>query len=115
MNTAILIVWWVGLVGALIATLLILKEVTLVIRTLTDIRQLATRTAAAARGVAEHVAPVPALAGTIGSGEPLIQAAQHVRTAAVQLEQSIKTHFSPSHLQRLSRWVARWIKGIQGE
>jgi hypothetical protein len=66
----IAIVWWVGLLGALVATLVVLKEVALVLRALRDIRGLAGLTREAAEGIARNVEPVRglgALAGPVGS------------------------------------------------
>jgi hypothetical protein len=63
MRTAILVVWWIGLLGALVPTLVILKESFLVIGALQDILRLARLTAGAARGVAANTVAVPALRG----------------------------------------------------
>ena len=65
MRTAILVVWWIGLVGALIPTLVILKQAFLVVRVLRDILHLAEHTRTAARGIAANVASVNAL-GALG-------------------------------------------------
>ena len=65
MRTAILAVWWIGFVGALIPTLVILKQAFLLVRTLRDILQLAEHTRTAARGIAANVASVGAL-GALG-------------------------------------------------
>lgn len=61
MDTAIQVVWWIGLLGALIPTLVILKEVALVLRTVGEIYRLAAITRDAARGVATNVAVIPGL------------------------------------------------------
>jgi hypothetical protein len=61
METAIQVVWWIGLIGALVLTLVILKEVMLVLRVLRDIHQLAELTRTAARGVAGNVGEAPKL------------------------------------------------------
>jgi len=63
MQTAIELVWWVGLVGALLPTLVILKLAFLVVGRLRDILKLAALTNVAARGVAANVAAVDALRG----------------------------------------------------
>ena len=63
MRTAILVVWWVGLLGALVPTLVILKQSFLVIGTLQDILRLARLTGSAARGIAANTAAVPSLRG----------------------------------------------------
>jgi hypothetical protein len=60
-EVAIQVVWWIGLIGALIPTLVILKEVALVLRTLNDIYRLARITREAARGIATNVSIIPSL------------------------------------------------------
>ncbi|MBI3966215.1 MAG: hypothetical protein HY329_11335 [Chloroflexi bacterium] len=62
------IIWWVGLAGALVATLVILKEVALVLRTLQQILRLAEITREAARGIADNVSAISKLEGL---GEPV--------------------------------------------
>jgi hypothetical protein len=61
METAIVVVWSIGLAGALGATLILLKESALVIQALGDILDLARRTARAADGIARHLEPASAL------------------------------------------------------
>jgi hypothetical protein len=63
MRTAILLVWSIGLIGALVITLVILKESFLVIGAVQDILRLAHLTADAARGVAANTAAVSSLQG----------------------------------------------------
>ena len=63
MRTAIEIVWWIGLLGALVPTAVIVKEALLVIGTLRRIRQLAEHTRVAAQGIVVHLQPVPRLQG----------------------------------------------------
>lgn len=68
MEIAIQVVWWIGLLGALILTLVILKQVAVLLRTLRGIHQLAELIRDAARGIATNLQPVPGLAG---AAEPL--------------------------------------------
>jgi hypothetical protein len=56
MGTAILWVWGIGLAAALLATLVILKQVSVALRTLRHILELAERTREAARGLADFSA-----------------------------------------------------------
>jgi len=86
MTAAIQIVWWIGLVGALGATLVILKEVTLVLRALRDIHRLAVITRRAARGVAANLECVPRLATLPERARPLVAAHAAVRAAGASLE-----------------------------
>lgn len=81
MQTAILIVWWIGLIGALIVTLAVLKEVFLIIGTLRDILRLAELTRTAARGLAHNVEAVAQL------GEAAFPA-QHLHEASSRLAAS---------------------------
>ena len=63
MRLAIEVVWWIGLLGALVPTLVILKEAFLVVGTLRRILFLAESTHVAAQGIAAHVAPASQLQG----------------------------------------------------
>lgn len=63
MRLAVEIVWWIGIIGALPATLVIVKEALLVIGTLRKILALAGHTEVAARGIVVHVAPAGELHG----------------------------------------------------
>ena len=86
MTVAIQVVWWIGLVGALGATLVILKEVALVLRALRDIHRLAIITRRAARGVAANLECVPRLAAFPERARPLVAGHAAIRAAAVPLE-----------------------------
>lgn len=55
METAIQIFWWIGLVVALGLTLVVLKQVVLLLRTLAAIDRLAEYTREAASGIAVNV------------------------------------------------------------
>ncbi len=68
MRTAILVLWWIGLVGALIPTLVILKQASLIVGALRDILRLAELTRTAARGIAVNVQAVERLSGV----DPLV-------------------------------------------
>jgi hypothetical protein len=76
MRTAILIVWIVGIVGALPPTLVLVKQALLVVWALLDIARLAVRTRAAAEGIAKHVAIVPTLPDLSRPAASLTDAAQ---------------------------------------
>ena len=86
MTVTIQVVWWIGLVGALGATLVVLKEVALVLRALRDIHRLAVITRRAARGVAANLECVPRLATLPERAQPLVAAHGAVRAAAASLE-----------------------------
>lgn len=55
MELAVQIFWWIGLVTALLLTLVLLKQVFLVVRVLVAIDELAGYTRDAAAGVARHL------------------------------------------------------------
>lgn len=98
MEAAIQVVWWIGLLGALILTLVILKEVALVVRTLRGIHELAGRTAEAARGVARHVSVGSGLADVSEAAPALRNAAHSLAQAAGALNRGIlqrTTHAPP--------------------
>lgn len=64
MEAAIELIRWSGLILALLLTLVVLKEVAAVLRTLSDIRALAGRIRDAAVGMAENVRGADRLRGT---------------------------------------------------
>jgi hypothetical protein len=76
MYTAILVVWWIGLLGALVATLVILKQVAVLLRTLHHIHELAEHTRVAAAHLAGHVGSTPSLAELPGHAARLREAAR---------------------------------------
>lgn len=61
METAIQVIWWIGLLGAIAATIVVLKQVALILRALSDIRRLAELTREAAEGASENLAGVDAV------------------------------------------------------
>lgn len=71
MTVAIQIVWWIGIAGALILTLVVLKEVTLVINALRDIDTLADYILEAGEGIAKNVAVESRMRDLIEPGQQL--------------------------------------------
>lgn len=108
-NTWVLAVWWVGLIGALIPTLIIVKEVFLILGVLADLRRLADRTAAAAQGIADHMAPVPDLPSVFTGRDPLIQASGRVKRACEALDHAMHAKLGGSGVERLVGWIVRWF------
>lgn len=86
---AIQVIWWIGLIGALVATLVVLKEVTLVLRTLRDIHGLARHTLKAARGVAENVAAGRKLDQLQEPADALRASAHSIAGAAASIRQKL--------------------------
>lgn len=87
----ILVVWWTGLIGALIATMVILKEVALVLRALRDIYRLAGFIREAARGVNANVAATERLASTAGPARDLRDVTSALAAAAAATERKLDT------------------------
>jgi hypothetical protein len=87
METAIQIVWWIGLIGALPATLLILKEVALVIRVLRHILELAELTRDAARQIEHNTAVIPELEGLAQPVTRLRENVAEIGTAVASIKQ----------------------------
>jgi hypothetical protein len=83
------LVWWIGLVGALILTVVILKQVALVLEALDDILRLARRTRTAADGVAANVRAVSALPRLVPPVEQLTNSAGALAGGAVALEHKL--------------------------
>lgn len=93
MRTAVLVVWWIGLIGALLPTLVIVKQAFLVVRSLRAILELAERTRTAARGIARNVRPIEGLhlEGAIGPIPGAIESvAGLVQSVAQQLERGLE-------------------------
>jgi hypothetical protein len=83
------IVWWVGLLGALAATLVVLKEVALVLRALREIRELAGMTREAAEGIARNVEPIQGLGALAGPVSSLDEGTRKLAEVAARIEQQL--------------------------
>jgi hypothetical protein len=83
------IAWWLGLFGALAATLVVLKEVALVLRALRDIRELAGMTREAAEGIARHVEPIQGLGALAGPVSSLDESTRKLAEVAARIEQQL--------------------------
>jgi hypothetical protein len=86
---AIALIWWIGLLCALVATLAVLKEVALVLRALQDIHDLAQRTREAAEGIARNVEPISGLGAVAGPAGELDQHTQALAQTAAAIEQKL--------------------------
>ena len=89
METAIQTVWWIGLLGALVFTLVILKEVALLLRTLAGIHRLSELIRDAAEGIVTNLEPVPALAGLADPLTRTHEAAQGLAASAIALNRRL--------------------------
>jgi hypothetical protein len=88
-QTAIQVVWWIGLIGAVIATLIIVKEVALVLRVLGHIHQLAELTREAAQGVAANATAVSRFPELEGPARGLREGTGSLASAAASLERKL--------------------------
>ena len=91
MPGVIRVIWWIGLIGALVATLAILKEVSLVLRTLRDIHRLGEATREAARGIAANVAAISKLDALEAPVRGLGESTRSIATTAGSVEQKLDT------------------------
>jgi hypothetical protein len=89
MATAVAVVWGIGLLGALAATLVILKLSLLVIRALIDIARLGVVTEQAAHGIAANVAVIPTLPDLGPVGDALTAAASRIAEELTALAQRV--------------------------
>ena len=89
MEIAIQVIWWIGLLGALVPTLIILKEVALVLRTLNDIYQLARVTRDAGAGVARNLSVIPSLGALQEPVSRLGQAGGSLVVSATSIERKL--------------------------
>jgi hypothetical protein len=86
METVLLMIWWIGLIGALPATLVLLKRASLVIGALRDIHRLAVVTAGAAGDIGGNLEAVPRLAALTDATAGLPEAARRLAAAAGLVE-----------------------------
>lgn len=95
METAIQVVWAIGLAGALVLTLVILKQVALLLRVLVGIHRLAALTRDAARGIATNLEPVPGLAMIADPLGRIHAASKGVAASASALNGALETLSAP--------------------
>jgi hypothetical protein len=91
MDTSIIVVWWVALIGALILTLAVVKLVLLVVRTEREILRLAERTLPAAHGIAKNTALVSKLELTEGVAGRILSAAIAIESGSASIEQKLRS------------------------
>lgn len=91
MSRAIVLIWSIGLAGALVATLAILKQVALVLRTLHDIHTLAVRTRDAARGISANVRVIRGLGALEAPVHDLREAIGALAAATASIERKVET------------------------
>ncbi len=89
METAIIVVWSVTLVVALILTLVILKLVFLILRTERDILQLAHITLPAALGIERNTALISKLEMTKGVAGKILSAAVAIEAGSASIAEKL--------------------------
>lgn len=89
METAIIIIWALTLIVALILTLWILKLVFLIVRTERDIIKLAATTLEASRGIARNTALIEGLEATKGVAGKILKAAMAIEAGASSIKQKL--------------------------
>ncbi len=83
MDTAIIVVWWIVLIGALAMTAIAVSQIVTVIGHAREINRLAKVTLPAAAGIAENTATIAALEGVLQTAGRLLAAVETLdRTAA---------------------------------
>ena len=90
METAILVVWWLALVVALVLTVWILKLVILIVRTERDILKLAHITLPAARGIAGNTALISKLEATKGMAGKILLASTAIDAGSASVEEKLR-------------------------
>lgn len=91
MDTAIIVVWWVALIVALVLTLWILKLVFLIVRTERDILQLAHITLPAAQGIARNTALISKLEATKGVAGKILNAAIAINSGSASIDEKLRS------------------------
>lgn len=86
MEPLVQLIWWIGLLVAVLLTLAILKAVTLTLNALADVQLLAETTRDAARGVAANVAVEDALRELHGGARALTDGAGALSAGAAALD-----------------------------
>jgi hypothetical protein len=89
MQKMILGLWSIGLIGMLPATLVILKEVALVLKELKSIHQLAEFTREAAQGLATNASAASRLAASEEPARRLQEGAGALASASASVEQKL--------------------------
>ena len=86
MVVAIIVVWWISLVVALVLTIIAIFEIVRTIYYARSINDLATRTLGGAAGIAENTATLAALNGILGSAGRLLAAVQTIGRISAALD-----------------------------
>ena len=91
MTTAVLVVWTISLIAALILTLVAVVLLIRVIRAAWEINALASRTMPAAKSIAANTAAIKALETTKSVGGQILSTAKSIDGAAGSIARTLKT------------------------
>ena len=91
METAIIVVWSVTLIIALLLTLWILKLVFMIVRTEQDILNLAQTTLTAAQGIERNTALISGLEATRGVAGKILGAATAIEAGSASIKQKLSS------------------------
>lgn len=86
METAILVIWWIGLLGALALTVVAVAEVVRVVHHAMEIKRLAREVLPAAGGIAANTALIADLEGVTRTGGRLLGAVETLGRTAASIE-----------------------------
>jgi len=89
MHAAILVVWWIILLGALFLTVLAVAEIVMVIGHLREIDRLAKRTLPAAQGIVANTATIAALEGVLQTAVRLLSGVQLLDRTAARIDSHV--------------------------
>lgn len=89
METAIIVIWTITLIVALILTLWILKLVFMIVRTERDIIKLAETTLEASEGIERNTALIAGLETTKGVAGKILNAAMAIEAGAGSIRQKL--------------------------
>lgn len=91
-ETAVQVVWWIGILLALGLTVVALKLLSELLRTLGHLRELAERTATAAEGLAEAMSGPLRFADAADAAEAVRSSVATVRASAGQVRSAVGEH-----------------------
>ena len=90
METAVIVVWWVSLIVALLLTLIVLTVIVRVIFDLREIDRLVSMTLPAAVGIVENTATIAALDDVLAQAVRLLSGVQAIGGVATGIRQKVE-------------------------
>ena len=86
METSVLVVWWIGLLGALALTVVAVAEIVRVVHHAMEIKRLAREVLPAAGGIVANTALIADLEGVTRTGGRLLAAVEGLGRTAASIE-----------------------------